>query len=57
MAVVTVNGLPSGAPLAACLDLVPRHGSFQPSTSFLPYIVNTLSVGQSYIPNQAYRSE
>ena len=58
VAVAMVNGLPNGAPLQACGNLLPLHSGIQPSVTFLPFMVNTSEIaGQGYIPNRVYLSE
>ena len=56
-----VNGMPNGAPDAACVDgtnVVPGHVPNSPSTSPLPYSVDLSSIPSSgYIPGQNYTSK
>ena len=42
---LTVSALPTGAPDAACADMVPRHGTNTPQTSKSPYMVKATSLG------------
>ena len=56
-----VNGMPNGAPDAACEDgtnIVPGHVPNSPSTNPLPYSVDISSIPSSgYIPGQNYTSK
>ena len=58
MTIPSMNAFSNGPPLLACdNDLLPRHG-VDPTDNPLPFFVNTNEfIGQTYIPNQLYRSK
>ena len=59
--IVVVDSRPEGAPLSACGDIVPQHGSNSPSTDQLPFTVNLSDFtfdcyigGQNYISKHSW---
>ena len=53
-----VNGLPSGAPQAACSTITPNHPGASPSTSAVPFTVDLSSIpSRGYIPGQTHNSK
>ena len=53
-----VNGLPAGAPSAACSTIRPSHGSNTPSALPVPYTVDLSAFpSRGYVPGQNYNSK
>ena len=58
----SVQGMPNGAPFAACEDLTPQHGTDGPTIAPSPYTIltdpfNTSSDNLYYTPGQTYTRE
>lgn len=55
--VLVVDGTSSGAPVAACANIVPGHGANTPSTSDLPFSVDLTEFTENvYNPGRTYTS-